>query len=125
MLQSSDDWKNVSLFTIVGKVQHPENDWIGIGFNRNKTMKGTDIILGFYQNGKGVVKHFYAEGYEAPKEVESQYISSPTLRTLATDFLFLEFKRTMKTSDEVSISISGKCMNHERAENRSLSAKFW
>ena len=111
MLQSSDDWKNVSLFTIVGKVQHPENDWIGIGFNRNKTMKGTDIILGFYQNGKGVVKHFYAEGYEAPKEVESQYISSRTLGTFVTGrpgSSILRFTRTIKTSDEVSFSISAR-----------------
>ena len=81
MLQSTDD-TDVLTFTIIGKVKDPENDWIGIGFNRNKTMKGTDIILGFQQNGKGVVKHFYAEGYKTPKEVESQYISSPTLDTM-------------------------------------------
>ena len=107
MLQSSDDM-DIFNFTIIGKVKDPENDWIGIGFNRNKTMKGTDIILGFHQNGKGVVKHFYAEGYEAPKEVESQYISSPTLRTFATDFMILTFTRTIKTSDEVSILISAR-----------------
>ena len=109
MLQSSDDWKNVSLFTIVGKVKHPENDWIGIGFNRNKAMIGTDIILGFHQNGSGVVKHFYAEGYEAPKEVESQYISSLTLGRLVTGHSILRFTRTVKTSDEVSTSISAMC----------------
>ena len=107
MLQSTDDM-DVCNFTIIGKVKDPENDWIGIGFNRNKTMKGTDIILGFHQNGEGVVKHFYAEGYEAPKEVESQYISSPTLTKLASTFLMLKFTRTIKTSDEVSISISAR-----------------
>ena len=107
MLQSYYDW-DVCRFTIIGKVKDPENDWIGIGFNRNKTMIGTDIILGFHQNGSGVVKHFYAKGYEAPKEVESQYISSPTLRKKSTDFLSLDFTRTIKTSDEVSISISAR-----------------
>ena len=109
MLQSSDDMEVVT-FEIIAKVKEPKNDWIGIGFNRNKTMKGTDIILGFQQNGKGVVKHFYAEGYEAPKEVESQYISSQELRTMGTTgFLMLRFTRIIKTSDEVSTSISAMC----------------
>ena len=105
MLQSFYDW-DVCRFKIIGKVKDPENDWIGIGFNRNKTMIGTDIILGFHQNGSGVVKHFYAKGYEAPKEVESQYISSLTLGTSVTGNSILRFTRTIKTSDEVSTSIS-------------------
>ena len=91
-----------------------EKDWIGVGFNRGNTeMKGTDIILGYFDNdGKGVIKdYYYAEsGNIAPKEDESQDVMNST-STLSFGIqredgnTFMEFIRKIGLTNEVSLSI--------------------
>ena len=90
-------------FLVIGTKNY-ENDWIGIGFNRrNNGMKGTDIILGYFDNaGTGVIKDFYAErNYGLDEEDEIQDIFDTRIER-KDGITMLEFKRKIALSNEVS-----------------------
>ena len=92
-------------FLVIG-TKNIENDWIGIGFNRrNKEMKGTDIILGYFDNaGTGVIKDFYAKRYGSVEEDEIQDIFDTRIER-KDGITMLEFKRKIVSSNEVSFLV--------------------
>ena len=89
-------------FLVIG-TKNGEDDWIGIGFNRrNKEMKGTDIILGYFDDaGNGVIKDFFAERYGLDEEDEFQDIFDTRIER-KDGITKLEFKRKIVSSNEVS-----------------------
>ena len=91
--------EKTQIFRTIG--QTGEDEWIGIGFSTNQVMPETDIILGYFdQQGKGVVKDFYADNYIPPKEDESQDIFDTSVERL-DGVTTLKFKRSISSSDEV------------------------
>ena len=99
-------------FYVIGKLV--DSSWIGIGFNKekNQKMKGTDIIMGYFDEEKNidVIKDFHATAtIGTPKEDESQDLISPKL-TKVDGFVMLQFKRNIVSLDKVSISVLVICL---------------
>ena len=90
-------------FSIYG-TKSGENDWIGIGFNKeNKEMNGTDIILGYFdKNSNGVIKDYYAEGRKIKEDKSQDIFDTGIVRK--DGITILKFKRKIVTSDMVSLS---------------------
>ena len=94
-------------FYVIGKLV--DSSWIGIGFNKekNKKMKGTDIIMGYFdEKDVSVIKDFHATAtIGTPKVDKSQDLISSKL-TKKDGFVMLQFKRNIVSSDKVSISVA-------------------
>ena len=95
-------------FYVIGKLV--DSSWIGIGFNKekNQKMKGTDIIMGYFDEEKNidVIKDFHATAtIGTPKVDKSQDLISSKL-TKKDGFVMLQFKRNIVSSDKVSISVA-------------------
>lgn len=96
-------WKTIGpniQFSIYG-TKNGEDDWIGIGFNKeNKKMNGTDIILGYFdKNNNGVVKDYYSEGQKVKEDKSQDIFDTGIARKDGSTIL--KFKRKIVTSDKV------------------------
>lgn len=100
---------NQITFTI--KAYLERDQWVGIGFNENPTMAGTDVIVGWRtENGEAVIQDRKATAYAQPpldSQQDATLISSSRVDSVTT----LNFSRPLITNDKDDISLSYNCVH--------------